>query len=308
MSHALKNSQLHLRARLLQQLRNFFAARNVLEVETPLLATSTATDPHITSIKAGKWFLQTSPEFAMKRLLAADSGPIYQICKAFRDGEQGRLHNPEFTLLEWYQPGFNHHQLMNEVDELLQTILNTETCEHITYREVFITHLDIDPAQCTVADLIQCAEHNKISPPTIDEDDKDSWLNLLLSHCIEPKLGLTKPLFIYDYPASQAALAKIRDDKIPVAERFEVYFRGIELANGYHELNDAREQQQRFNSDNLQRKKMLLPEVPTDMRLIAALDDLPDCAGVALGVDRLMMLAHNCNTISDTLSFDISQV
>jgi len=238
------------RAGLMATLRQFFAERHIVEVETPHLYPYANPDPHLSSfsceVGGERYYLHTSPEHAMKRLLAAHHQPIYQLCKAFRQDEVGQLHSPEFTLLEWYRPGFDHHELMNEVDALLQQLLA-----------------------------------------------------LLLSHIIEPTLGLARPLLIYDFPASQCALARIRDDTPPVAERFEVYVRGVELANGFHELNEADEQRRRFEHDNQRRQQRGLPQVAVDEDLLAVLDNLPDCAGVALGVDRLIMLALGKSSLSE---------
>jgi lysyl-tRNA synthetase class 2 len=297
------------RNQILATIRAFFAARNVWEVDTPLLCHSTATDPHIGSLSVSvnhkTCYLQTSPEFAMKRLLAAGSGSIYQICKAFRAEEQGRLHNTEFTMLEWYRIGFDHHQLMDEMDALLQAALKTESAERITYRDVFKKYLDFDPLLADIAEFEKYARQQgftNIQNP--HSDDIDFWRHLLMSHCIEPQLGKTRPVFIFDFPTSQAALAKIRHDNPPVAERFEVYFQGIELANGYHELTDAIEQEKRFKADNQRRKAMQLPLIPADEHLLAALQKgFPECAGVALGIDRLVMLAIDAKIIGEVISF-----
>lgn len=296
------------RAQIIADIRVFFAERNVFEVETPLLGCSTATDPHISSFTVPYGvdetrYLQTSPEFPMKRLLSAGSGCIYQIAKAFRQGEQGRLHQSEFTMLEWYRVGFDHHALMQEVGLLLQGILKTSKAEYVTYAEIFEHYLGIDPHLSTLKQLQACAEDNGLSFPVDQNEDKDVWLHLLLSHCIEPHLGQDKPVFVMDFPASQCALAKVREDSPPVAERFEVYYKGIELANGYHELTDAKEQRRRFDADNQVRRKMGLPEIPLDEALLQALErGMPECAGVALGVDRLVMLALGANLITDVLS------
>lgn len=309
---------LRLRAETLTKIRAFFAARVVLEVETPLLCPATVTDVHLQSfvttyqpggnLPTETLYLQTSPEFAMKRLLAAGSGAIFQICKAFRnDGESGRIHNPEFTMLEWYRPGFSHHDLMNEVDELLQTILNTQPAERLSYAEVFKQHADLDPHQSSVTELKRTV-HNLAGPElaAYNFEDRDTWLHLLMTHVIEPKIGHKKPTFIYDFPISQAALARIRHEDPPVAERFEVYFDGVELANGFHELTDAKEQQQRFENDLLKREKLDYPSVPIDCAFLAALQHgLPQCAGVALGIDRLIMLAAKTHSLDDVISFPL---
>jgi len=291
------------RADILQRIRQFFYDKNILEVETQLLSKATVTDVHLHSFKIENhsYYLQTSPEFAMKRLLGAGSGPIFQLCKAFRDDEIGKNHNPEFTMLEWYRPGFDHHDLMNEMDEFLVHVMNTKKAERISYRDLFLRELDIDPFEASL-DTLQ-----KISEVNIEGLDKDDYLNLILSHKIEPTLGQACPTFIYDYPASQAALSKIRQDNPPVAERFEVYVKGIELANGFHELINADEQRERFESDLEKRKSANLPIVPLDERLLSALTKMPPCAGVALGIDRLIMIALGKNTLEEVISFSFDK-
>lgn len=298
---------LRVRSQLLAAIRHFFHARNVMEVETPLLCHHTNPDPSIESFELldqkARYYLQTSPEFAMKRLLAAGSGPIYQLAKAFRREEAGRYHNPEFTLLEWYRPDNHYHALMTEVDELLQLILGTGIAERITYEELFVNYLRINPHTASVEALEQCARAQQINYSSIA--DKDVWLNLLLTHGIEPHIGLTKPIFIYDYPASQAALARVRGQ---VAERFEVYFKGMELANGFHELSDPQEQEHRFTEQIALRQARGQPVLERDHFFLEALrHGLPDCSGVALGVDRLVMIACHAMALSDTVTFDFSR-
>jgi len=300
------------RAQILKQIRHFFDSKNILEVDTPLLCHTSGTDPYIQSMTVPldnkTYYLQTSPEYAMKRLLAAGSGPIYQICKAFRQDETGRNHNPEFTMLEWYRPGFTHHDLMNEMDELLQQLCQTPAADRKTYTQLFQEHLQLDPHQATLADCANAANANHLSIAA-DITDKDTWLNLLMSHCIEPHLGKTSPCFVYDFPASQAALAKIIPSTPPVAARFEVYYKGIELANGFYELQSPQEQRQRFENNLITRKEQGLPILPIDELFLAALaHGLPDCSGVALGVDRLIMLAAGHERLSDILSFDFTRV
>ncbi len=300
-------------------LRNFFAERGVLEVSTPLLSHATVTDLHLHSLTT-TWYgpgvgapetlyLQTSPEFAMKRLLAAGSGPIYQITKAFRDGEAGRRHNPEFTMLEWYRPGFDHHGLMDEMDELLNAVLGSRAAERLTYAEAVARHADLDPHTAPTATLRERARaaHPGLSSQ-LDPDDRDLWLQVLMSEVVEPQLGLGRPTFLYDYPASQAALARVRRGPPDVAERFEVYIGGIELANGFHELADPVEQERRFQADLEARRRRGLRDVPIDRNLLDALaHGLPDCAGVALGVDRLVMLASGTTSIADVIPFPIDR-
>ncbi len=316
---------LQIRAQTLKQIRDFFAQRQVLEVETPLMCRSAATDPILNPIpvlyasvsyakpSTALYYLQTSPEYAMKRLLASGSGSIYQISRAFRGEESGRLHNPEFTLLEWYRVNFDHHALMNEVDDLLRLILETPKAQRLSYETLFQSSLKIDPHRCTLQELKDCAEKNQItlSPLAAQDLGVDEWLDILMTHCIEPSLGFEKPVFVEDYPASKAALAKIRvrEDGMQVAERFEVYVRGVELANGYHELTDAALQRQRFKEDCVQRTKAQLPSIPIDESVLAALESgLPPCAGIALGLDRLIMLKEGLDHIAQTLSFGIDRV
>lgn len=286
------------RAAVYQKIRDFFTARDVLEVETPLLSPYGVTDIHTASIRAGDGFLQTSPEYAMKRLLATYPCSIFQICKAFRQDERGSKHRPEFTMLEWYRVGFDHHQLMDEMDDLLQTILGCEKAERLSYAEVFRQYLSIDPLHCSLYDCLNLLDH------AVSLDDKDAALSLLMGEKIEPQLGQSRPIFIFDYPHTQAALAKISDKNPLVAERFEVYFKGIELANGFHELTDAREQKNRFLQEQRYREENNLPLVKIDPQFIAALEHgLPNCAGVALGLDRLLMLLTHADSIDQVIAF-----
>jgi lysyl-tRNA synthetase class 2 len=304
---------LRVRAETMAKIRGFFAERGVLEVETPALSAATVTDVHLQSISAhpravdgDPLWLQTSPEYAMKRLLAAGSGPIYQICKSFRDGEAGRRHNPEFTMLEWYRPGWDHHRLMGEVDELLATVLGTPDGERLSYAHAFRRHAGIDPHRATDDELR--ARAATLGLPDPSDLDRDDLLHLLLSHLVEPHLGRDRPTFVHDFPASQAALARVRPGGPPLAERFEAFVDGVELANGFHELANAAEQRRRFEHDLAERRRRSLPEVPVDERLLAALEaGLPDCAGVALGVDRLVMLRLGSREIADVIAFPIGR-
>ena len=315
------------RAALLAKIRAFFAERGVLEVDTPALCSRGVTDLHLHNLscrvelpfgepdggdgRGRTFYLQTSPEFAMKRLLAAGSGPIFQLCKAFRDGEAGRLHQPEFTMLEWYRPGFDHHLLMDEMDALLAAVLRSEPAERITYGDLFLRHLSIDPHHAAPAELRVAAERAGVDAVGMDGADRDTWLHLLLSCVIEPELGREQPTFVHDFPASQAALARLRREEgavHDVAERFEVYIDGVELANGYHELVDAAEQRRRFESDLAARRAAGLSEPPVDERLLAALEaGMPPCAGVALGVDRLLMVALGAERIDEVVAFPASR-
>lgn len=309
------------RARLYAEIRQFFEQRRVLEVETPLLAAGAVTDLHLHSLScrvssaAGRrrLFLQTSPEFAMKRLLAAGSGPIFQICKAFRDDEQGVRHNPEFTMLEWYRPGFDHHRLMDEMDALLQVVLQAPSARRLTYGQLFQRLLQLDPHLVTQHDLAHRAGEIGLRVQGMESASRDDWLHLLWSHSVEPTLGHGRPTFVLDFPASQAALARVRPADpatggAAVAERFEVYVDGVELANGFHELADAEEQRRRFLADLDARRASGRPEVPMDERLLAALDaGIGDCAGVAMGLDRLLMLRLGVDDIARVLAFAIDR-
>lgn len=316
-------ARLELRAALLAAMRAFFAARGVLEVETPILSAAATPDPHLASLAtrytgpgaAGgrRLYLHTSPEYPMKRLLAAGSGSIFQLCKAFRDGEAGRRHNPEFTLLEWYRVGWDHHQLMDEVGDLVTTLLAPHrplaAVEHLSYGHAFRRHVGTDPHQASGAALAEAARALDVaSPPALDVDDLDGWRDLLWTSRVEPQLGRGRLTFIDDYPASQAALARLEPGEPAVAARFELYLDGVELANGFHELADAGQQAARFDRDLERRRAAQLPDVPRDTRMLAALaHGLPDCAGVALGVDRLLMLAAGTDDIRDVLAFPIDR-
>ncbi len=308
---------LRARAAMLREIRGFFEQRGVLEVETPLLSRHANPDPALDNLRtryrgpgaAGglELYLHTSPEFPMKRLLAAGCGPVFQICKAFRDGESGVLHNPEFSLLEWYRPGFDHHALMAEAEALLRRLLPERGAfERLTYGEAFGRFLGLDPHRADSARLRQCAlEQGIVGADALDLPGVDAWLDLLLSHCIEPKLGRPAPVFLYDYPASQAALARIRPGAPPLAERFEIYIDGVELANGFHELTDAEEQRRRFEAERAERAAQGRFQGPPDPWLLEALAQgpLPACAGVALGLDRLLMIRTGAKRIDQVLAF-----
>ncbi len=308
---------LRARAQLYARVRAFFAACDVLEVNTPVLSAAATVDIHIHSWQAesgvfGRRWLQTSPEFPMKRLLAAGSGPIFQICPVFREDELGRLHNPEFSMLEWYRPGFDHHRLMDEVEALVQAVLPdhglTQAAERLPYREAVMREAGVDPFGADARQLTDCLKRHAISLPTRvtseESVDPDFWLDLLMGMVVGPRLGQAGLTFVYDYPASQAALSRIRSSEPKVAERFELYWKGVELANGFHELNDAAEQRRRFEQDQARRRSRGLLIPPFDENLLAALEaGLPDCAGVAMGLDRLLMLALNLDSVSETLAF-----
>lgn len=295
------------RAIFIQRLRAFFVARDYLEVETPCLAQYGSTDLYLENIEAAfrgkRYYLQTSPEYHMKRLLAAGSGPIFQLARAFRDDELGRWHNPEFTLLEWYQLDIDHHALMDEMEALLQELLACPPLLRKTYREVFLALCDLDPFNASVAQLRACLKtfnlEGVFSP---DESDRDLYLFLLMSEVIEPALAKeVAPIALYDFPASQAALACSKNGK---AERFEIYFKGIELANGFHELRDHQLQAARFEEDLRRRAEKNLSFRDKDPYLLGALEQgLPHCSGVALGIDRLLALAFQTKGISEVMAF-----
>ena len=311
---------LRLRAELLARVRAFFAERSVLEVDTPVLSHGATVDPAIDSFAveyhgpgAGELWLHTSPEFPMKRLLAAGCGDIYQLCRVFRDGEAGRYHNPEFTLLEWYRLGFDHHRLMDEVEALVAAALagrrDPAPAPRYSYREAFLEHTGIDPHVADGAELAACAERFEVvAPDSLELEERDGWLDLLLTQVVEPRLERDRPVFIYDYPASQAALARIRDGVPPLAERFELYLGGVELANGFHELADGAEQRRRFAAEQARRRREGRVAPPMDERFVAALEaGFPPCAGVALGIDRLVMIAAGADHIDQVIAFPVSR-
>jgi lysyl-tRNA synthetase class 2 len=308
-------SILRRRARILATIRSFFADRGVLEVETPLLSAAAATAPHIQSFKTecpsmpGQYlYLQTSPEPAMKRLLAAGSGPIFQICKAFRVGEQGPLHNPEFTILEWYRPAFSTHALMDEAEALLERVLPIAPVRRLPYREAFRNYAEIDPFAASTPSLREYATRALgIAPQTAMALERDVCLDLILSHRVQPALR-QRATWLYEFPASQAQLARIREGDSPVAERFELFVAGVELANGYCELTNSEEQAQRFLGDLTARRRLGLPPVPIDSRLLRALEHgIGECSGIAVGFDRLVMLSGRELHLKAVMPFPISR-
>ncbi len=307
---------LEARAAMLARARTFFAERRILEVDTPTLGAGGTTDPQIESLSthvsgiASPLYLATSPEFAMKRLLAAGSGPIYQIGKVFRDEEYGRWHNPEFTMIEWYRPGLTDAELMSEVEALVGELLEPHrplrTALRLTYAEALERHAGVADAGASVADLRRAAAAHGIDCDAAL--DRDGALDLLMGLVVGPRLGRDAPCFVTDYPASQASLARLRPGDPRVAARFELYLDGIELANGFHELCDAREQRLRFESDLSTRCERGQPLPAIDRRLLEALEaGLPDCAGVALGFDRLVALAIGADALRDALAFPVDR-
>ena len=309
---------LQLRASLLQVAREYFRAAAVMEVETPILGHATVTDVHLASLHTriaghGEFYLQTSPEYAMKRLLATGTGDIYQVARVFRDAERGTLHNPEFTLIEWYRRGFSAMDLMQDAAKLLERMLaphrTLRAPEWLTYYEAVRVHAGIEARSAPVGELRTCLASRGIPLPRgMAADDRDAYLDLIISTIVAPKLGTGGLTFLHDYPASQAALARLKPDDPSVAERFEIFLEGIELANGFHELADATEQRARFNTDLKLRRARAMHASPVDERLLQALSfGLPDCSGVALGFDRVVMLAAGASRIEDVLAFPIER-
>jgi len=303
-----------LRAETYIKIRQFMADRKILEVETPVLSHAPVTAVQLESFRSeysspqtssgNILYLQTSPEYAMKRLLASGTGAIYQISKVFRNEEQGKLHNPEFTMLEWYQPDYDHHQLMREL-ELFLNLFGMNHCEKASYAEVFLEHTGLNPHTCDTNDLKSVAQQHGLSS-TLEE--RSGFLDFIFSCKITSTLGNTRPLLIYDYPTCQCALAKLSDGMPKVAERFELFINGMEIANGFNELTEAEEQLARFEQELALRKKEKRLDLPIDHLFLDALKQgLPDCAGVAVGIDRLLMALTGVNDIREVLAFPIER-
>ncbi|MAU93653.1 MAG: hypothetical protein CMJ93_05545 [Planctomycetes bacterium] len=310
------SATLQQRSKIYRTIRRFFDDRGVAEVTTPVLGASGVSDLHIQSLSlvddGQSWFLQSSPEYSMKRLLASGSGSIYQICPAFRAGELGSKHNTEFSMLEWYRVGYSLEELLAEVATLLQQTLDvsqvqTSEFRFTTYRELFTSRFDVNPHDAGIETLRGLIFAENLTADHIDNIDDDATrnecLDLLFASCIEP--GLDEPTFVLEFPAGQAALAKIaaNDQYDVVARRFELYWQGMELANGYDELTDPAELQQRFEKNNTQRVARGLIEMAPDKKLLASMSELPDCAGVAIGLDRLVMLLCGKTSIDEVLTF-----
>lgn len=311
---------LRARARIIQSIRDFFNERGAFEVDVPLLSQGVALDAGLSAFALNvqknastqtRYFLQTSPEFGMKRLLAAGSGAIYYLGKACRLEETSRAHNPEFTMLEWYRPGFTPGQLVAETGELLTAILNTPPPQVMTYADVFAEHFGINPHGASTDDLISLSIKHGFYVESLSTEDKGAWLDLLFSHAIEPQLGWTHPQVISEFPICQASLSKAGVNELgePVAMRFEFYIQGRELANGYHELTDPSIQAARFESDLAERTVLGLDAtLPKDSHLLAALESgLPESCGIALGVDRLVMFALKKEHIKEVITFDFER-
>ena len=309
-------ASLQRRAQALATARDFFRARNVLEVETPAIVNSPVSDVNIVSVRLdvpgrefSSFFLHTSPEYAMKRLLASGSGDIYQLCRVFRGAERGRQHNPEFTMVEWYRLGFSIEELMQEVAALVQALLGRELpVEMLSYRDAVKRHAGFDPLDADDATLQRAAQALGFEAQRSRAASRNELLDLIVGAQVGPALGVSALTFVHRYPASQAALARLDAGDPRLALRFELYYRGMELANGYHELTNAAEQRQRFDADQQARAARGLPAFSLDRYLLAALDaGLPDCAGVALGFDRVLMLAMNASSIDEVLAFPVER-
>lgn len=310
-----RHATLRLRASLYALIRNYFAARDVLEVETPMLSAAGNTEPNIDSfsttfsghVDAGsrqRW-LRTSPEYPLKRLLADGVGDCYELGRVFRNGEAGQRHNPEFTMLEWYRVGWDHRRLADETADLVQAALGLvgKRADRIdcSYRDLFQASVGIDPFVASDDELAAALGDVHVDPRGLQRDD---WLDLLITHRIQPSFPSDRITIVHDWPASQCALAKIRAGNPPVAERYELYLGAYELANGYHELTDASEQRARFLRDNQRRRQRGQAEIPIDEALLLALDaGMPNCAGVALGIERLLMVMADTDVIGEVLAF-----
>ncbi len=309
---------LRLRAQTLSRIRQFFSERSVMEVETPLLSHSCGTDPQLAfftseycfSPERQTLFLQTSPEFAMKRLLAAGTGSIYQIGKAFRNGESGRFHNPEFTLLEWYRVGFTLPQLMDEITDLIEALFvgkGLQETQRISYQDVFFLYTGLNSLEFSYQSYCAYAIESGLSEAiSLCEHDHALWLDMLFSHKVQLNLGDNSLCLVYGYPACQSSLARINEHCDQITDRVELFMNGVELGNGYYELTDAKEQSMRFDTELAIRQENNLPIMVKDQRLIDALAaGLPECSGIAIGLDRLLMLLSGSKSIEDVLAFPI---
>ena len=317
---AASRTALFLRARVLRDIRAFFDQRGVLEVETPLLSRACATDPNLSSFttryQQAELFLNTSPEFCMKRLVAAHGEAVFQICKAFRADELGPVHNPEFTILEWYRPGYDMFALMDEVAELVHTLASAHELDHdriqkISYADAFREAAGLDPHTASADECRLCAVRHGVEQPVGLGDAVDEWLDWLLTQLVMPSFQTGGFTFLYDYPRSQAALAELRRDRDgnTVAARFELFYGEMELANGFDELRDAAEQRARFDHDNrLRNLTGLMPSTIDEYLLQALAQGLPACGGVALGLDRLLMVLDRASSIEQVLAFPFSRI
>ena len=306
---------LRLRARLLGQVRSHFAATGALEVETPTMVQAGVTDVHLESLEVRRadgsraGFLHTSPEYAMKRLLAAGAPDIYQVAHVFREGERGRRHNPEFTMVEWYRLGIDHHALMDDVEQLLRTLLeplrSVGPTRHVTYQDAFVAVLGLDPLSASTRDIHHALLSRGADVPDSISGERDALLDLAMATIVAPTFPADAITFLHEFPASQAALAQVRG---PVASRFEAFWGELELANGFHELGDASEQARRFAADRAERARRRQPDRDPDTLFLDALAaGLPSCAGVALGFDRIMMIACRARSIDEIIAFPVER-
>jgi lysyl-tRNA synthetase class 2 len=306
---------LRLRARMLERVRAHFAATGALEVETPVMVQAGVTDVHLESLEVRRadgsraGYLHTSPEYAMKRLLAAGAPDVYQVCRVFREGERGRRHNPEFTMVEWYRLGVDHHALMDDVERLLRALVEPSrpvgTTRRITYSDAFREALGLDPLAVDTGVLLAALRGGGLDVPESVATERDSLLDLAMATLVAARFPTDGITFVHDFPASQAALAQIRG---PVASRFEAFWGELELANGFHELGDATEQSCRFEADRAERARRGQPDREPDQRFIAGLAaGLPPCAGVALGFDRVVMIATSARSIDEVIAFPVER-
>jgi lysyl-tRNA synthetase class 2 len=295
---ARKSTALKIRAALIQNIRLFFINHGFLEVETPLRIPAPAPEEHIEALPSGDWFLQTSPELDMKRLLAAGYQHIFQICKCFRAGERGKLHLPEFTMLEWYVAGFDYRQLMNQCEEMIIAVASAAGFHDRMAWQGRQINLAVPWARITVQEAFK-----RYAPVSLAEALRKDNFDEILVEYIEPHLGGGKPTFLYDYPARMAALAKLKKGDSNVAERFELYIGGMELANGFSELTDAHEQRQRFEEALKLRAQKGYAPYPLPEKFLSSLDNMPNCAGIALGIDRLAMIFADAAAIDDVVPF-----
>lgn len=306
------------RAEVIRKIRDFFDSRGFLEVVTPLLSQDIIVDrylePFFVETTQGRMFLQTSPEFALKRLLVAGAEAIYQIGPVFRQGDRGPLHNPEFTMLEWYRTGDDYQSGMQLLGKLAASILNSETVEYRTLRSLFFEHVGLNPHKDPVSSFRQWTTQAKLVVPEsfgTDEENRDDWVDFIFSETIQPKLGKNRPVVVYDYLGTQSQLAQtayLADEEITISQRFELFVNGLELANGYHELLDAEILATRFKENNILREKDGKPKLPEKNRLLEAMRyGLPACSGTALGVDRLVMVAIGAETIDEVISFSFER-
>jgi lysyl-tRNA synthetase class 2 len=310
---------LRARGEMLARIRAYFGAQGMLEVQTPVLSPAAVSDPQIESIEASaalgpRLFLHTSPEYPMKRLLCAGIGDCYQVCPVFRDGEAGRSHNPEFTMIEWYRLDFGMAEMQHDVDRVLRVacadLRNFPASRSVSYRAALRDACGIDCVRSSLAEMRAAAADRGLEPARADGWERDDWLDLLMGAVVGPSLGHETPVFVEDYPPTQAALARLKTlpDGTQVAERFELYVDGLELANGFRELGDAVEQRRRFTQDQAVRRERGLPVRPIDERLLAALEHgLPDSAGVAMGFDRLVMAAHRLPSLEAAMAFPVAR-